>query len=94
MEENNRASQNKVSVYDSKGRPLLAVKTLENGRDQWIFHRYVDMKDGEKKILREMHKVMKKMDAQAAMVDNGKETELDNLDDFLNFEEKKNDLCG
>jgi hypothetical protein len=88
-------SSTKVSVYDSKGRPLFSVRGLENGKDQWIFHRYVDMLEGEKKVLREMHILLAGGGGNAVALIDGKETKLgNNLDDFLDFKEEKDNLCG
>jgi len=80
------------SIRDTKGRSLLDIKKAGD-KDLWIFHRYIDMLDDEKEIVRHMHKFVRSQN-KAALADGEKlESEIVNIEDFLNFKDEHT-LCG
>ena len=83
----------KMKINDEKGRRLFAIMTEKDGTASWVFHRYPDMSDIEKELLRALHERLVQLEKNPVCIEDGVRKPLGDIDPFLNYEEG-DELCG
>jgi hypothetical protein len=78
-----------MTIKDERGRILLKTKPVA-GKVEYMFARYEDMTETDKKVCRTVFNVLK---------DHGETVgfdgcDVEGIDDFLDFRDRKPDLCG
>ena len=79
-----------MTIYDSKGRILVVQKRLK-GRFFFIFLRYPDMLEPDKKASRTVFETIMLNDSNAASPAGAP---IGDIDGFLDFKDDGPDLCG
>ena len=78
-----------MTVTDDRGRVLL--KSMQKGgKAEYTFARYEDMTETDKKVCRTVFEVLR----SNGVVIGFDGSDVDSIDDFLEFRDRKPELCG
>ena len=84
----NTSSTIVIRFCDRRGRPLVILRKLKNGRYMYVLKRYNDMTDAERSVVRSAHaNAVKNGSARS-----GDGTDVFDIEEFLSFREER--PCG
>tara|TARA_Y100000310_G_C19941017_1_gene472555 strand:+ start:201 stop:455 length:255 start_codon:yes stop_codon:yes gene_type:complete len=81
-----------LRATDNKGRDLVTVEPV-NGKAKINLHRYADMTEKDKIVVRTAFKVLKASNPDAEVVAFDA-SPINDIEAFMRFNEDKPDLCG
>jgi len=79
-----------MTIHDSRDRLLVVQKRL-NGKSFFVFLRYTDMLDEDKKVSKVVFETIRLNDSNMASQSGNL---IRDIDKFLNFQDDGPDLCG
>lgn len=89
--EGSMSSNTVLKISDASGR-ILVLGRQKTNKVEYVFSRYNDMTEADKKAVRTVFELVAKEGVSPADSDGG--TDIDDINRFLNFEDQKPKLCG